>query len=161
FSALVAALVAGLLGLPSLRVSGHHFVIITFAFGELLTIVLTNGGSFTGAATGLDVDPIGHVLGINFDKVRNYYFLVVAALLLSILATHLVAISAYGRTLRSIRENEALARAVGVNTSLHKIGAFMLSGVFAGLAGILQAYYLRHISPTLYGAFPSVYLALM
>lgn len=161
FSMIVAALVAGFVGAPTLRVSGHHFVIITFAFCELLTIVLTNGGSFTGAATGLDVGPIGLALGINFDKLRNYYMLVIGAVLASILATHLIANSAYGRTLRSIRENEALARAVGVNTGLHKIGAFMLSGVFAGVAGILQAYYLRHVSPTLYGAFPSVYLALM
>ena len=62
--------------------------------------------------------------------------------------------SSYGRTLRAIRENEPLARAVGINTGLHKIGAFMVSGPFAGAAGILQAYYLRHISPGLYGPFP-------
>ena len=154
FAMAASALVAGLLGLPSLRVSGHHFIIITFAFGALFSIVLTNGGSFTGAATGLDVGPIGRPFGINLDKTQNYYLLVVGAVLLSILATQLIASSAYGRTLRAIRENEPLARSIGINTGLHKLGAFMVSGLFAGAAGILEAYYLRHISPTLYGAVP-------
>ena len=161
FAMAVSALVAGLLGLPSLRVGGHHFIIITFAFGALLSIILTNGGSFTGGATGLDVEPIGWFLGVNLDKTANFYLLVVAAVLISMLATYLISISAYGRTLRAIRENEPLARSIGIDIGRHKIGAFMVSGLFAGAAGILQAYFLRHISPTLYGPFPSVYLALM
>lgn len=160
-SALLAAVVAGLVGLPSLRVGGHHFVIITFAFCGLLTIVLTNGGTFTGSATGLDLPPIAPILGINFNKLHNTYLLVGFFVLASVVATHVVMVSSYGRTLRSIRENEQLAASVGVNTRRHKIGAFMVSGVFGGVAGILQAYFLVHISPDLYGAFPSVYLALM
>jgi branched-chain amino acid transport system permease protein len=160
-AALFSAAVAGLLGLPSLRVSGHHFVIITFAFCGLLTIVLINGGSFTGAATGLDLGTVAPVLGINFGALQNTYFLVLFFLCASVAATYLILVSRYGRTLRAIRENEPLARSAGINTSLHKIGAFMVSGAFAGVAGILQAYFLGHISPDLYGAFPSIYLALM
>lgn len=161
FSILLSSMFAGLVGLPTLRVSGQHYIIITFMFCALLVIALTNGGTFTGAATGLDVGSITPVLGINFDKLSNAYYLVVAALLLILLATYLIANSPYGRTLRAIRENEALARAVGINVHLHKIGVFMVSGAFAGTAGILQLYYLRHISPGLFGAFPSLYLALM
>ena len=161
FSTLLSAAVAGLLGLPSLRVGGHHFVIITFAFCGLLTIILINGGSFTGSATGLDLDPIPAVLGVNFGALQNIYELVIAFLGLSIAATYAIRASAYGRTLRAIRENEQLARSTGINTGFHKIGAFMVSGAFAGLAGLLQAYFLGHISPDLYGAFPSIYLALM
>ncbi len=160
-SALAAALVAGLIGLPSLRVSGQHYIIITFCFCALLTIALTNGGALTGGASGLDVGPIGPAFGINFNKLVNTYYLVGTALLASLLATYLLVNSPYGRTLRAIRENERLARAVGINTNLHKIGALVVSGTFAGVAGILQAYYLRHISPGLYGPFPSLYLALM
>ncbi|WP_413992069.1 branched-chain amino acid ABC transporter permease [Labrys okinawensis] len=161
FAALFSAGVAGLVGLPSLRVGGHHFVIITFAMCGLFTIILTNGGAFTGAATGLDVAPIGTILSVNFGRLQNLYFLVVCFVLASIALMGLIIASPYGRTLRSIRENEPLAAALGVNTSLHKIGAFMLSGAFAGVAGILQLYFLQHISPDLYGAFPSIYIALM
>ncbi len=161
FSILFSAVFAGLIGLPSLRVSGQHYIIITFCFCALLNIALTNGGTFTGGATGLDVGSIDPVFGINFDRLLNAYYLIVVALLLCLLVTYLIVHSAYGRTLRAIRENEPLARAVGINANLHKIGVLMVSGAFAGFAGVLQAYYLRHISPTLYGPFPSLYLALM
>jgi len=161
FSIVFSAVIAGLVGLPSLRVGGQHYIIITFCFCALLQIALTNGGTFTGAATGLDVGSIDPIFGINFDQLRNAYYLVIVALLICLLVTYLIVNSSYGRTLRAIRENEPLARAVGINTRLHKIGVFMVSGAFAGVAGILQTYYLRHISPILYGPFPSLYLALM
>jgi branched-chain amino acid transport system permease protein len=160
-SALLAALFAGLLGLPAVRISGHHFAIVTYVSCELLRIALTNGGPWTGAATGLDVPPIGRLFGVNMDRLANTYVLVAGFLLLSMLASYLVAISRYGRTLRSIRENERLARSIGIDTNRHKLGAFMLSGVFAGVAGALQAYNLRHISPDLYGGVVSLSFALM
>jgi branched-chain amino acid transport system permease protein len=161
FSAVVAALFAGLFGLPSLRISGHHFAITTYVMCELLRIALTNGGSFTGAATGLDLPPIGKIFGVNMDKLGNAYLLVALFMLVSMLVTYLISNSRYGRTLRSIRENEQLARSVGINTNMHKVGAFMLSGLFAGVGGALQAYNFRHISPDLYGGATSLYFALM
>jgi branched-chain amino acid transport system permease protein len=160
-SVLFSAGVAGLIGLPSLRVGGQHYIIITFCFCALWVIALINGGSFTGGATGLDVGSIDPLFGFSFDKLRNAYYLVVTILLICLFLTYFLVNSSYGRTLRAIRENEPLARAIGIDTNLHKIGALMVSGSFAGVAGILQAYYLRHISPNLYGAFPSLYLALM
>ena len=161
FSALVAAVFAGLFGLPALRISGHHFAIVTYVMCELLRITLTNGGKFTGGATGLDLPPIGKVFSINVDKLVNAYVMIAVFMLLAMLATYLIAASGYGRTLRSIRENELLARSIGVNTDMHKLGAFMLSGLFAGIAGDLQAYNFRHISPDLYGGQISMYFALM
>jgi branched-chain amino acid transport system permease protein len=160
-AAVVAALCAGVFGLPSLRISGHHFAITTYVMCELLRIALNNGGKFTGGATGLDLPPIGTVAGINMDKLGNAYLLVALFMLASMLAAYLIGNSRYGRTLRSIRENEQLARSVGINTNMHKVGAFMLSGLFAGVGGDLQAYNFRHISPDLYGGATSLYFALM
>jgi branched-chain amino acid transport system permease protein len=161
FSALVAALCAGLFGLPSLRISGHHFAITTYVMCELLRISLINGGEFTGAASGLDLPPIGTVLGVKLGKLSNAYLLVAGFMFISMLAAWCVANSRYGRTLRSIRENEQLSRSIGVNTNMYKVGAFMLSGLFAGVGGDLQAYNFRHISPDLYGGATSLYFALM
>jgi branched-chain amino acid transport system permease protein len=161
FSAIVAAVFAGLFGLPSLRISGHHFAITTYVMCELLRIVLINGGGFTGAATGLDLPPIGTVFGLSMDRLANAYLLVAVFMLASMLAAYFVGRSSYGRTLRSIRENEQLARSVGINTNFHKVSAFMLSGLFAGVGGDLQAYNFRHISPDLYGGQVSLYFALM
>ena len=160
-SVLVAAVAAMLVGLPSLRVGGQHYIIITFCFCALLVIALTNGGAFTGSATGLDVGSLGTVFGINLSRTGNTYALVVAFVLVSTALVYAAVNSRLGRTLRAIRENPALARAIGIDVNRYKLAVFFLSGAFAGLAGALQAYQLRHISPPLYGAFPSLYLALM
>src|ERR1700732_4332623 len=127
FSVTFAAVFAGLIGLPSLRVSGHHYIIITFCFCALLNVAITNGGTFTGGATGLDVGSIDKIFGINFDQLRNAYYLVIAALLLCLLVTYLIVNSPYGRTLRAIRENELLARAVGINANLTSSPLFWFS----------------------------------
>jgi branched-chain amino acid transport system permease protein len=74
FSTLLSAVFAGLIGLPSLRVGGQHYIIITFCFCALFDLALTNGGTFTGAATGLDVGSIDPIFGVNFDQLRNSYY---------------------------------------------------------------------------------------
>ncbi|UVC09212.1 branched-chain amino acid ABC transporter permease [Rhizobium sp. TH2] len=158
---LLAAVAAAIIGVPSLRVSGHHFVIMTFAFGQLLAIVLTNGGEFTGAATGLDLQMPVMLFGSRIDDLVPYYLLVVGFVALSAIASWWIINSSYGRTLRAIRENEKLAASLGINVGRHKIGAFVVSGLFAGVAGVLLAYFFRHISPGQFSSFPSIYLALM
>ncbi|BCP55228.1 branched-chain amino acid ABC transporter permease [Kaistia sp. 32K] len=157
----LAAVAAAVVGIPSLRVSGHHFVIMTFAFGQLLSIVLTNGGDFTGAATGLDLQLPVTLFGHRVDDLLPYYLIVVAFVAVSAVASWAIIHSSYGRTLRAIRENEKLAASLGINVGRHKIGAFMVSGLFAGVSGVLLAYFYRHISPGQFAAFPSIYLALM
>src|SRR6266478_8484793 len=126
FSVLFSALFAGLIGLPSLRVSGQHYIIITFCFCALLNIAFTNGGWFTGGATGLDVGSIDPVFGINFDRLLNAYYLIVVALFLCLLITYLLVNSSYSRTLRPLRENEAFAPSVGINANVYKISALMV-----------------------------------
>ncbi|MFB2550143.1 branched-chain amino acid ABC transporter permease [Ensifer soli] len=158
---LLAAIAAAIIGIPSLRVSGHHFVIMTFAFGQLLTIVLTNGGEVTGAASGLDLQQPVSLFGADLGGLERYYLLVVAFVALAVVASWAIIHSPYGRTLRAIRENEKLAAALGIDVGRHKIGAFVVSGVFAGVSGVLLAYFLRHISPGQFSSFPSIYLALM
>jgi branched-chain amino acid transport system permease protein len=161
FGGLFAAMAAAIIGVPSLRVSGHHFVIMTFAFGQLLTIILTNGGDYTGAATGLDLQFPVTLFGHPIDDLPFFYTLVVAMVTISAIASWAIINSPYGRTLRAIRENEKLAASLGINVGRHKIGAFIVSGVFAGVSGVLLGYFLRHISPMQFASFPSIYLALM
>ena len=158
---IMAALFAAIVGIPSLRVSGHHFVIMTFAFGQLLTIVLTNGGDYTGAATGLDLFRPVTLAGADMGDLTRFYWLVVAFVAVAAIVSFVIITSPYGRTLRAIRENEKLAASLGIDVGRHKIGAFMISGVFAGVSGVLLAYFLRHISPAQFASFPSIYLALM
>ncbi len=160
-AALTSALFAMIVGIPSLRVGGHHFVIMTFAFGQLLAIVLTNGGDYTGAATGLDLVGPVTLFGADMSDLTRYYLMVLAFVTTAAVASWAIINSPYGRTLRAIRENEKLSASLGINVGRHKIGAFVVSGVFAGISGVLLAYFLGHISPTQFASFPSIYLALM
>ena len=162
YAAVMAGVAAGLLGYPALRVKGHHFLIVTFAFGELLKLVLKNGGDFTGRGQGiLILEGVPPAFGLTFTSSESFYFLVIFFLLLTIAAVYLLGISRLGRTLRAIRENEDLARSVGINTNAYKIGAFVISGALTGVAGALYLYYLRSVSPELFGAFPGVQMAMM
>ena len=160
---LVAALAAGVLGYPAIRVSGNHFIIITFAFAELFVIVLRNGGALhTGRAEGLIVsDRVPSVLGLTLASLESFYFLTLAFLFLALIAVYLIGVSRLGRSLRAIRENEQLARSVGINVNRHKVRVFMISGAFAGVSGLLYGYFLRHVGPELFGPFPSIQLILM
>ncbi|MER9234585.1 branched-chain amino acid ABC transporter permease [Mesorhizobium sp. M0622] len=160
-AALTSAVFAMIVGIPSLRVGGHHFVIMTFAFGQLLAIVLTNGGDYTGAATGLDIVGPVTLFGADMGDLTRYYLMVVAFVAIAAVASWAIINSPYGRTLRAIRENEKLAASLGINVGGHKIGAFVVSGIFAGISGVLLANFLGHISPTQFASFPSIYLALM
>jgi branched-chain amino acid transport system permease protein len=160
-AALTSALFAMIVGIPSLRVGGHHFVIMTFAFGQLLAIVLTNGGDYTGAATGLDLVGPVTLFGADMSDLTRYYLMVLAFVTAAAVASWAIINSPYGRTLRAIRENEKLAASLGINVGRYKIGTFAVSGVFAGLSGVLLAYFLGHISPTQFASFPSIYLALI
>ena len=158
-----AAVLAGLLAYPSFRVKGHHFLILTFAFGELFVIVMNNGEDFgTGGAEGVQIlDKIPPVSGVRFESLESFYFLVLIFLFLSMLAAYLIVRSSMGRTLRAIRENEVLAESLGINTLYYKIVIFAISGAFAGMSGLLYAYHLHHIAPHIFGAFASIQLILI
>ena len=158
-----AAVLAGLLAYPSFRVKGHHFLILTFAFGELFVIVMNNGEDFgTGGAEGVQIlDKIPPVFGVRFDSLEAFYFLVLVFLFLSMSAACLIVRSSMGRTLRAIRENELLAESLGINTLYYKIVIFSISGAFAGMSGLLYAYHLHHIAPQIFGAFASIQLILI
>lgn len=170
-AALLAMVAALLLGYPALRVSGYHFVIVTFAACELFVLATRNlGGAearkgLTGGAQGLDItEPVGAIFGQSFDinlELEPFYYLVIAFLFITILVTQGFVASPLGRTFRAIRENEALARSVGIQANWYKILAFGISGLFAGVAGALFAYKLRHIAPDLFNSFEGVELALM
>jgi branched-chain amino acid transport system permease protein len=161
FACFFAALAAAIVGIPSLRVSGHHFVIMTFAFGQLLAIALTNGGDATGAATGISILNPVVLFGLDMGELAAFYVMVIGFVTIAAIVSWAIINSSYGRTLRAIRENEKLAAAIGINVGHHKIGAFVISGAYAGISGVLLAYFLGHISPQQFASFPSIYLALM
>lgn len=141
-----SALAGILIGYPSLRLPGVYFLLLTWAFVEVVRAIAVRWTSLTGGPLGLfDVPPIS-IGRIVFTGVLNYYFvLVVTTLILLIL--YRLEISRIGLTLKSIGQEEGLAEALGIDTYKFKNISFLISCFFAGLAGSLYVHSLGVISP--------------
>lgn len=150
---LLTAGVALLAGYPSLRVKGHYFAIVTMAYNMVIFIVLINAIDITGGESGLSriPTPSGFQLAgleIDFGDRSHYYYLALAALLLTSLAAAWLVRSRVGRTWQAIRQNENYAQALGVPCARYKLAAFIASALYAGFAGGLYAHYVGFINPS-------------
>ena len=143
------ALGAIAIGIPAFRTAGFSFAIITFAFAEIMRLVANNWTDLTKGSIGLTVtqapDSIGPMHLDPFNNLDNFYYFTLAFAYLSLLGIFFVRQSSLGRTFIAIRENEALAKSVGINVYLYKMIAFAISGFFAGAAGVFLLYHQRHI----------------
>lgn len=131
----VAGLAGFLIGLPALRLKGDYLAIITLAFGEIVRIVIRSL-PFTGGALGLN--------GIR--RVLNFPIMYVAYVLSLVVILRFM-FSRHGRAILAIREDEIAAEASGIPTFRYKMIAFVMSAMFAGLAGGLFAHYQGNLAP--------------
>ncbi len=143
----VAAVFGVLIGYPSLRLGGHFFVVVTFIIGIVFNLLFTNLVAITKGPMGLPGIPAPEIAGYVFEDKLSYYYLVLAFILLALLVKWRVHCTRMGRALTAIREEEDLARAVGIRSHRYKVLAFALSTAGAGMAGVLYAHYLRFIGP--------------
>jgi branched-chain amino acid transport system permease protein len=151
-AAIVAAgLVALVIGLIALRTSESYFVILTLMLAELLVLLFTNLTSITAGSLGITVSTPPSNLGpISFEGANAFYYLAFAIFVVTMLVIYGVTRTAFGRRLVSIRENEQLARSLGVNVLKDKVIVFTIFGAISGAAGVMLMYYLRYITPTTY-----------
>jgi branched-chain amino acid transport system permease protein len=147
---LVVGAAAFAMGFFALRTSGIYFLMLTLAFAQMLFSLAIKWSDVTGGSDGLRVERPALGIGgleLRFGADISFYYLTLAVFLFSWwLLARLVA-SPFGHTLRGIKENEARMQALGYNTARFKIGAFVVAGLFAGLAGMLLAAFNRHAAP--------------
>lgn len=145
-------LLAALIGYFAVKVSGHYFVIITVVFSLVFFRLTLQYKAITGGDDGLSfqIPPLrlGPLELSLYNPLVNYYF-VLGVVLLCFLASLLVMRSAWGRIFVSIRENEDRARLIGYDVERYKLLAFMLSGLFSGVAGALYALTFRYSNAAL------------
>jgi branched-chain amino acid transport system permease protein len=143
-----AAVTAALFGLLALRAHGSYFLMITLALAQVAWGIAFGWRWLTGGDDGLPGVP-RPAAGLPWslaDGLRFYYF-VLAAFALAVAALWLIVQSPFGRALVGIRESERRMEVLGYNTWLYKYVAFVLAGLFAGLAGNLFVYYNGFVSP--------------
>lgn len=137
-----AAAFGVLLGLPSLRLQGHFLAIMSIAFQTIVYLTLAQWTSFTGGHYGLavEVTPL-------LSSVTSFYYVTLGCTLLAVMFVWFLTHSRFGETLTAIRDDETLARTIGINSNLTKIVAFAISSALAGGAGVLMAHHIRGVTP--------------
>jgi branched-chain amino acid transport system permease protein len=145
------ALIAYLLGHTMARLHGYYLAMATLAFGIVIHVLLVEWKTVTKGASGFYGIPKIELFGFTFKQGLSYYYLVWAFALIVILISLNIIHSRIGRALRSIHDSEVASSAMGVDTGKYKMQVFILSSMFAGLAGWLFAHMSYSISPGSFG----------
>lgn len=145
------ALSAMILGFLALRTSGVFFLMITLAFAQMLFSIAIRWSSVTGGSDGMTGVP-RPTLGIgtwhlSFTDRADFYYLVLAFFCITWFLLRYIVRSPFGLALRGIHANEQRMRGLGYNTFRYKFAAFIVSGVIAGIAGMLLSQYFWHAVP--------------
>lgn len=146
FIALVAAGVgaialAAAIGYPTLRLRGAYFAIATLSLSQTLMIIVLNlPVEWMGGAIGIPNPPI-------YSPIISYYLMLTLTVAV-IATTYLIRESKFGIGLVAIREDEDTAAAMGINTTLYKLIAFIISALFAGLVGGVDYWFMTYTQPS-------------
>ena len=138
FGVVLAIVFASSLGAAVLRLKGHYFAIATLALAQVMAAIVSNV-ALAGRNVGLVLPPL------NND--RLFYELALGLLVVATLTVYWLTRSRFGFGLIAIRENEEGAAVMGVNTTLYKVLAFNLAGLFSALAGGIHAYWITFLDP--------------
>jgi branched-chain amino acid transport system permease protein len=145
---LIAAVTAAAFGLLAIRATGTYFLMITLALGMVVWGLAFRWVSMTKGDNGITGIPRPEVaLPWSLWSPLPFFYFALAGLILAWALLSVLVRSPFGLSLKGIRESESRMRALGYNVWLHKYLAFVLSGTFAGFAGVFWAYYNGFVSP--------------
>jgi branched-chain amino acid transport system permease protein len=142
----IAGIAAALFGAMALRARGSYFLMITLALAQVVWGGAIGWRSVTGGDDGLPnvVRPALSMLG---GGTTGFYFFVLLFAIASVVAIGLIVRSKFGRALHGVRESETRMTALGYDVWRLKYVAFVVAGLFSGLAGGLYAYFNQFVSP--------------
>ncbi|MFO1151374.1 MAG: branched-chain amino acid ABC transporter ATP-binding protein/permease [Alsobacter sp.] len=169
---IVTAAFGALLALPALKVTGPYLAMVTLAFGTIvMTLInemtdlgpffnhlnLTNGPLGIELRTPLFID-LRDQLDMSMKRLKEveYYYISAIALVLTVVVINRIIASHYGRAFEALRDSPIASDCMGVSVYKHKVLAFVISAGFAGLAGVLYAYFRQYIAPEAFGFGQSV-----
>src|SRR5215831_18651967 len=143
----LAVVIAAVIGVPTLRLSGHYFSMATIAVAELVR-VLSSTSDFLGGAQGLGGPAMPRtVFDLSFLSATPFYYIFLAVLAFLLGLTWWIERGRMGFYLRAIKDSERAARSLGVSSGRYKLYAYMLSGAFTALAGSLYLCMFGFVDP--------------
>jgi branched-chain amino acid transport system permease protein len=154
-SLLASGLAAVVLGLMTVRLSGHYLPLGTIAWG-LSLFYLFSKLEFLGRNDGIGGIPPLHVGSVPLNDPGKIYFIIWLAVVIAALVTVNLLDSRVGRAIRALRRGHIAAEAFGVQTARAKLLVFIHAAVLAGLSGWLYAHFQRAVNPTPFGLTASI-----
>jgi branched-chain amino acid transport system permease protein len=161
-AAVATGAVAWIVGWPIFRLRGNYLAMATLGFGIIVNILFVELKPLTGGPSGLPYPVPSLSIGpLVFDSDFSFYYLAWAMCLGLLLLARNIVRSRSGRALKAIHTSETAAGSLGIDVAQMKVKVFVLSAVYASLAGSLYAHYVAFVSPQPFGFLFSVNLLVM
>jgi len=146
----LTAFIALLLGLITMRLSGHFLPLGTIAWGLSLFYLFGNM-ELLGKYDGINGIPVLNVFGWELESGRSIYYLIWVVVLLAVISVQNLLNSRPGRAIRALRGGGTMAEAMGINTAWMRVVIFVYAAVLAAISGFLYAHLQRAVNPTPFG----------
>jgi branched-chain amino acid transport system permease protein len=159
--AVLSSAIAYLVGKPFLGLKEYYLAMATLALNEVVVTLITGLQWLTGGASGLKGIPAFSILGVSFDTNVSFYYVVWFFVCIIILISLGVVRSGFGRTLIAIHSDETAARTFGIDCAAYKVRIYVLSALFASIAGSLFAHYMSFLAPDDFGVNASINILVM
>ncbi len=160
-AAVVSGLFAYIIGFPIFRLRGNYLAMATLGLGLVVYTLFRELGGLTGGPDGMSGIPYLSIGGLHFNTPLTKYILVWLFCLLVLLISQNIIRSRTGRALRAIHGSEPAAESVGIDLSRYKVKIFVLSAVYASIAGSLYVHTLRFVNPSPFSFMASVMIVTM
>lgn len=156
---MISTIAAVILAVPALRLKGHYLAVATLGFGEIIYVILNEWGP--GGPSGFGDIPHFNIAGYSIQTTReSFYFIWLTVAIVMFYSINLIN-SRTGKVLRAMHDSETACQAIGINIPLLKIKVFILSALYASLAGSLYAHYVTFVSPSSFSLFYSILILMM
>jgi branched-chain amino acid transport system ATP-binding protein/branched-chain amino acid transport system permease protein len=143
---IIAAAVGLIIGTTALRIQSHYLGIVTLGLALAFTNWLTNS-KMSGGGDGIPGIPGPTIPGIDLSSEYLYYYLELIVFAISLAFGLFIVHTSLGRRMRAMRDDSVAAGSIGVEVPLLRMTAFLLSGIYGGLAGVLYSGLIHYVSP--------------
>lgn len=137
---------AFLIGKAILKLRGHYLAMATLGFGAIVSIILNRELALTGGPDGMTVGPFS-VAGYTLPSTLAGYILSAVGLFVSVRMAATLIASRAGRAMRALKDSEVAAETLGIDVAAYKAKVFVVSAIFASIAGSIYAHADRFITP--------------
>jgi len=152
------ALLSLVISVPSLRLKGDYFILGSLGFQSIIYIILYNWIDVTRGPYGISGIPVPIFFSFEIRGLPIWFAFSTVVMLVCVVLISRIMHSAFGRTLKSIRDDEIAAGSLGKNVSWFKIRTFAIAAGFAAVAGMIFSGYMRYIDPNSFTIMESVFI---